>query len=116
MRTGDIYAPWPEEMNRRLTGAYPRTYISCDVAGRSQLVADGTRRNTIHVTGNTVIDALLNVAGRIENDKALRAVLAGRFPFLNSQRRLILVTGHRRENFGEPFERRLGTGDPRGPG
>lgn len=105
LRTGDIYAPWPEEMNRRLTGAIADLHFAPTRQAEANLLREGVARNTIHVTGNTVIDALLNVAGRIENDKALRAVLAGRFPFLNSQRRLILVTGHRRENFGEPFER-----------
>lgn len=105
LRTGDIYAPWPEEMNRKLTGAIADLHFAPTPSAEANLLREGVLSDHIFVTGNTVIDALLDVAERIGRDEELQADLARRFPFLQSDRRLILVTGHRRENFGEPFER-----------
>lgn len=105
LRTGNIYAPWPEEMNRKLTGAIADLHFAPTPSAAANLRREGVPGQRIFITGNTVIDALLDVAGRIRSDAALAADLARRFPFLRSGRRLILVTGHRRENFGEPFER-----------
>lgn len=105
LRTGDIYAPWPEEMNRKLTGAIADLHFAPTPSAEANLLREGVLSDNIFVTGNTVIDALLDVAERIGRDEELQADLARRFPFLQSDRRLILVTGHRRENFGEPFER-----------
>ena len=104
LRTGDIYAPWPEEMNRRLTGSLTQLHFAPTPTARENLLRENVPQSQIHVTGNTVIDALLQVVQRIENDKSLRQELDEKFTFLDTSRRLILVTGHRRENFGQGFE------------
>jgi len=104
LRTGNIYSPWPEEMNRRLTGAITRYHFAPTEQSRQNLLAEGVSDKTIAVTGNTVIDALLTVVDKVRNDAALKQQMADKFSFFNSQKRLILVTGHRRENFGEGFE------------
>lgn len=104
LRTHNKYSPWPEEMNRRLTGAITDIHFAPTEMARANLLAEGTADRTIHVTGNTVIDALLNVTERIHTDIALQTKLAAQFEFLVPGKRLILVTGHRRENFGSGFE------------
>jgi UDP-N-acetylglucosamine 2-epimerase len=105
LRTGNMQAPWPEEANRRLTAPLARYHFAPTVRSRDNLLAENIPAGDILVTGNTVIDALLEVDLRIRIDHALRNELASRFPFLDPSRRLLLVTGHRRENFGEGFER-----------
>lgn len=104
LRTGDLLAPWPEEANRRLTAPLASLHFAPTALARSNLLAEGISEADVHVTGNTVIDALLEVADRIGGDADLRDSLARRFPFLDARQRLVLVTGHRRENFGEGFE------------
>ncbi len=104
LRTGDLQAPWPEEANRRLTAPLASLHFAPTPASRDNLVAEGIAPGKIHVTGNTVVDSLLAVVARIQGDPALSARLAATFPFLDPSRRLILVTGHRRENFGTGFE------------
>jgi UDP-N-acetylglucosamine 2-epimerase len=104
LRTGNLYAPWPEEANRRLVGPLAALHFAPTERSRMNLLAEGVDDAAIHVTGNTVIDALLDVADRIDRDAALRQALEARFPFLDPGRRMILVTGHRRENFGEGFD------------
>jgi UDP-N-acetylglucosamine 2-epimerase len=104
LRTGNLQAPWPEEANRRLTAPLTRLHFAPTERARQNLLAEGLSAADIHVTGNTVIDALLSVVARIQADAALEAELAARFPFLDAGRRLVLVTGHRRENFGAGFE------------
>jgi UDP-N-acetylglucosamine 2-epimerase (non-hydrolysing) len=104
LRTGNIYAPWPEEMNRRMTGAIATWHFAPTEGAKENLLREGVASNSITVTGNTVIDALMDVAGRIKTDFALQAQMQERFPFLDPLKRLILVTGHRRENFGAGFE------------
>ena len=104
LRTGDMQAPWPEEANRRLTAPLAALHFAPTARSRDNLLAEGVPADQVHVTGNTVIDALLRVVARIEEDASLRAELAARFPFLDESRRLVLVTGHRRENFGRGFE------------
>ena len=104
LRTHNKYSPWPEEMNRRLTGAITDIHFAPTEMARANLLAEGTADRTIHVTGNTVIDALLNVAERVRTDHAVQTKLAAQFEFLVPGKRLILVTGHRRENFGSGFE------------
>jgi UDP-N-acetylglucosamine 2-epimerase (non-hydrolysing) len=104
LRTHNKYSPWPEEMNRRLTGAVADIHFAPTPRSRTNLIAEGVAEAHIHVTGNTVIDALLEVAQRVRTDGELRSKLAARFPFLDATKRLILVTGHRRENFGVGFE------------
>lgn len=104
LRTGDIYSPWPEEMNRRVAGAISNIHFSPTEQAKINLIREGVNESDIHVTGNTVIDALLEVVARLRNDSALIASMEQKFNFLNSNKRLILVTGHRRENFGDGFE------------
>ena len=104
LRTGNKHAPFPEEMNRKLTGALADIHFAPTPASQANLLREGVAADTIHVTGNTVIDALLAVVDKLRNDQALQAEFAQRFSFLDPKRRLVLVTGHRRENFGEGFQ------------
>lgn len=103
LRTGNIYSPWPEEMNRRIAGAISAVHFSPTETAKANLLREGVDENSIIVTGNTVIDALLEVVERVRTDTALVADMAQRFNFLDRSKKLILVTGHRRENFGEGF-------------
>lgn len=105
LRTGNMQAPWPEEMNRRLTAPLSTLHFAPTARSRANLLREGFADANIHVTGNTVIDALLQVDGRLRSDAALATAMRQRFPFIDSARRLLLVTGHRRENFGGGFER-----------
>ncbi|MCP1727891.1 UDP-N-acetylglucosamine 2-epimerase (non-hydrolyzing) [Natronospira proteinivora] len=105
LRTGDIYSPWPEEINRKLTGGIADLHFAPTERARESLLREGVPSNAVQVTGNTVIDALLRMAARIEQEPDLAESLAARFPFLDPSRRLILVTGHRRESFGAGFDR-----------
>jgi len=104
LRTGSILSPWPEEANRRLTSIIADKHYAPTTWSRDNLLAEQIPENTVVVTGNTVIDALKMVVRRLEHDSAFRTKLEYQFPFLDPQRRLILVTGHRRENFGESFD------------
>jgi len=104
LRTGNIYSPWPEEANRKLTGALASVHFAPTQKSADNLRAENVPASAVHVTGNTVIDALLTVVEKIKADAVLEAGLAERFPFLDASKRLILVTGHRRENFGSGFE------------
>ncbi|GLS04640.1 UDP-N-acetylglucosamine 2-epimerase [Chitiniphilus shinanonensis] len=104
LRTGDIYSPWPEEMNRKIAGAVAALHFAPTDTARDNLLREGVRPETVQVTGNTVIDALLEVDRRLKQDAALADHMATRFAFLAQDRRLVLVTGHRRENFGGGFE------------
>jgi UDP-N-acetylglucosamine 2-epimerase (non-hydrolysing) len=107
LRTGNILSPWPEEVNRRVAGAITRLHFAPTERSRQNLLAESVPAEHIHVTGNTVIDALQEVAARIESDPVLAGDLAQRLPF-DTARRMILVTGHRRESFGGGFERICG--------
>ena len=104
LRTGNKHAPFPEEMNRRLTSALADIHFAPTPASQANLLREGISANSIHVTGNTVIDTLLAVVEKLRSDQALQADFAQRFSFLDPQRRLVLVTGHRRENFGDGFQ------------
>lgn len=105
LRTGNIYSPWPEEMNRRLAGVIAALHFAPTDLARNNLLAENVPGDRIFVTGNTVIDSLLDVVKRIHADRRLQEGFAKQFEFLDPGKRLILVTGHRRENFGEGFER-----------
>lgn len=105
LRTGDIYSPWPEEANRKLTGAIAHTHYAPTEASRQNLLNEGVPDEQILVTGNTVIDALQWVVEKLERDIALREKMDALFPFLTDDKRMVLVTGHRRESFGQGFER-----------
>lgn len=104
LRTGDMSAPWPEEANRRLAAPLASLHFSPTARARDNLLAEGCVPASIHVTGNTVIDALLGAAGRIATDEAIRTSLDGILPPLDEERPTILVTSHRRENFGAGME------------
>lgn len=110
LRTGNIYSPWPEEMNRLITGRIATYNLSPTKLSRENLLRENVSDSKIVVTGNTVIDALHWVTNKINNDKNLNVNLAKELVTkgydvsrLASGRRLILITGHRRENFGEGF-------------
>ena len=110
LRTHDIYSPWPEEMNRQLTGRIATYHFAPTPLSKRNLTEEGVSPDRIVVTGNTVIDALRQVASRIKADASLDAELertlrAGGYDVgrLRDGRRLVLITGHRRENFGEGF-------------
>lgn len=103
LRTHNIYSPWPEEINRQITSRIAALNFAPTKLSQSNLVAEGIADASIFVTGNTVIDALLLVVEKFLKDDSLTATMAARFDFLNSNKRLILVTGHRRENFGDGF-------------
>lgn len=111
LRTGDIYSPWPEEMNRRLTGRIANLHFSPTDQAKSNLLDEHVAETSVFVTGNTVIDALMAVRNQIESSEEMRKMLEDKIASLgydmsrlNSDRRLVLVTGHRRENFGEGFK------------
>jgi len=104
LRTHDKYSPWPEEMNRRLTGSLADLHFAPTPGARLNLLQENVPETAIHVTGNTVIDALLDVVHRLQGDAGLRGEMEKRFGFLDPAKRLVLVTGHRRENFGPGFE------------
>ena len=104
LRSNNIYSPWPEEMNRRMVGRLASLHFAPTETARASLLAEGCADDSICVIGNTVIDALLSVVERINADAALKQQLHERFAFLQEDKRLILVTGHRRENFGKGLE------------
>ncbi|WP_027817911.1 non-hydrolyzing UDP-N-acetylglucosamine 2-epimerase [Paraburkholderia bannensis] len=105
LRTGNLLSPWPEEANRKLTGALAALHFAPTQRARKNLLAEGLSDASIVVTGNTVIDALLHVRERLASDAALRDEAQRVLPALDANRRLVLVTGHRRESFGDGFER-----------
>jgi len=104
LRTGDRYAPWPEEMNRKITTAIADLHFAPTERARQSLLAENVPDSQIHVTGNTVIDALLAVVGKVRIDAGMRDLLGQQFNALDSEKKLVLVTGHRRENFGVGLE------------
>ena len=104
LRTGNIYAPWPEEMNRRLTDTICDLHFAPTQSAKINLINSGAVKSNIFVTGNTVIDALFNICDRLENEPKILKQAKTNIPILNKDKRLILVTGHRRENFGDGFE------------
>jgi len=104
LRTGDIWAPWPEEANRKMISVVTDMHFSPTPASRDHLVTEGVPSGKVWVTGNTVIDALRQVAAQLENDEAARGAVEARLPDIVPGARVVLVTGHRRENFGPAFE------------
>jgi len=104
LRTGDIYSPWPEEANRTMTGHLATYHFAPTENSRQNLLRENLSGKHIYVTGNTVIDALFWVRDRVMNDDKLRDELFARYPFLGNGKKMILVTGHRRESFGQGFE------------
>lgn len=105
LRTGDIYSPWPEEANRKITGCLAKYHFAPTEIAKRNLLAENIPSSNIFVTGNTVIDALFLIKNKIEGDLKLQDSLSSTFPFLSTDKKVILVTGHRRESFGGGFER-----------
>lgn len=110
LRTHNIYSPWPEEMNRQITGRIATYHFAPTPLSKQNLLAEGVKEEHIHVTGNTVIDALYLVVDKIKNDKILDTELENQLKQagydvnrLVEEKKLVLITGHRRENFGDGF-------------
>ena len=111
LRTNDIYSPWPEEVNRQITGRIATYNFAPTQFGFNNLIAENVSAEKITITGNTVIDALYYVVDKINNDKALSDSLKLKILSMgynldrlaDGNRRMVLVTGHRRENFGDGF-------------
>ncbi len=103
LRTGNIYAPFPEEVNRRLTDGITTLYFAPTEGAKDNLLAEGRNASGIFVTGNTVVDALFLTQQRLASDDTLRRDIAETLPYPSSGKRMVLVTGHRRENFGGGF-------------
>ncbi len=104
LRTNNIYSPWPEEANRKLTSVLTDYNFAPTNAARENLLRENVPVEKIQVTGNTVIDALLHVLEKIKSDNSLARKVQQLLPEIDAGKRLILVTGHRRENFGSGFE------------
>ncbi len=105
LRTGNIYSPWPEEANRKLTSAIANYHFAPTAGSKENLLNEGVSADDITVTGNTVIDALFWVKEKLNHDKSFSETFSSKFDYLDSTKKLILVTGHRRESFGEGFKR-----------
>ncbi|ENW17521.1 non-hydrolyzing UDP-N-acetylglucosamine 2-epimerase [Acinetobacter haemolyticus] len=103
LRTGDLYSPWPEEANRQLTGVLANYHFAPTQSSYQNLMNENVNPATVVVTGNTVIDALLQVKTKVEQEQQLIQTFEQEFSFLDKSKKLILVTGHRRENFGQGF-------------
>lgn len=103
LRSGRMDQPWPEEFNRRLVDMVSTLMFAPTGRARDNLLAEGAAPDRVLVTGNTVVDALLTMTRRMEARRDVRARLDQRYGFLDPQKRLVLVTGHRRESFGEGF-------------
>ncbi|QNX33727.1 non-hydrolyzing UDP-N-acetylglucosamine 2-epimerase [Acinetobacter seifertii] len=103
LRTGDLYSPWPEEANRKLTGVLANYHFTPTDSSYQNLIKENVKPETIIVTGNTVIDALLQVKDKVEKNQKLIDKFEQKFNFLDKSKKLVLVTGHRRENFGQGF-------------
>ena len=104
LRTGNLYAPWPEEANRMIVGRLADMHFAPTQTSQQSLLSENVAKENIFVTGNTVIDALQDVVARLDADREFDGQIQERFSFLDGGKRMILVTGHRRENFGEGFE------------
>ncbi len=106
LRTGNLYSPWPEEGNRRLTGVLANYHFAPTITSKNNLLKEGVGGSSVFVTGNTVIDSLQLIVNRIKSNASIRSKIENTifqkgFKELNSK--FILVTGHRRENFGQGF-------------
>ena len=108
LRTHNLYSPWPEEANRQLTGRLTTLHFAPTSLSKQNLLDENIEEANVHVTGNTVIDALLMVSEKIASDEAFNRAQEEAFSFLNPDKRLILVTGHRRENHDGGIERVCG--------
>ncbi|MFI8667204.1 non-hydrolyzing UDP-N-acetylglucosamine 2-epimerase [Qipengyuania sp. NPDC077410] len=104
LRTGDIYSPWPEEINRKIAGTISQLHFAPTETSKKNLMAENVPEEQIFVTGNTVIDALFDVVGKLDCDSETTSKFDEAFA-IDTDRRIVLVTGHRRESFGDGFHR-----------
>ena len=104
LRTGNLYSPWPEEANRKLTGALTKYHFAPTPTSEEALLREGVKKADIYVTGNTVIDSLFWVTEKISKDDGLQQTFNERFSEIDFSKKIVLVTGHRRESFGDGFE------------
>jgi UDP-N-acetylglucosamine 2-epimerase (non-hydrolysing) len=105
LRTGNRYSPWPEEVNRKVATAICDLHFAPTEKAKQNLLAEAVNPDDIVITGNTVVDALLWSSSHLDSDKAVAAKIEQELPKLDPAKRLILITGHRRESFGSGFER-----------
>ena len=103
LRTGNIYSPWPEEGNRKIVANLTNLHFSPTEKAKTNLVNEGVCESQIFVTGNTVIDSLFLALNILDENKNLKKILENRYNYIDDGKKLILVTGHRRENFGDGF-------------
>jgi UDP-N-acetylglucosamine 2-epimerase (non-hydrolysing) len=104
LRTFDLMSPWPEELNRKLVGGMADLHFAPTESARSNLLLENAVEENVYVTGNTVVDALLFMRQKIHDESQLRTRVEKTFSFLDSDKKLILVTGHRRESYGSGFQ------------
>ncbi|HCV03548.1 MAG TPA: UDP-N-acetylglucosamine 2-epimerase (non-hydrolyzing) [Pseudoalteromonas sp.] len=104
LRTGNLYSPWPEEANRKLTGSLTKYHFAPTPTSEEALLREGVKKADIYVTGNTVIDSLFWVTEKISKDDGLQQTFNERFSEIDFNKKIVLVTGHRRESFGDGFE------------
>lgn len=104
LRTGNLYSPWPEEANRKLTGSLTKYHFAPTPTSEEALLREGVKKADIYVTGNTVIDSLFWVTEKISKDDGLQQTFNERFSEIDFNKKVVLVTGHRRESFGDGFE------------
>ncbi len=104
LRSDNIYSPWPEELNRRVTSLIAEHHFAPTLSAAQNLQRGGITTDKITVTGNTVVDALYEIKNHLSRNPQLKAKLEGQFQFLNPHKKIILVTGHRRESFGAGFQ------------
>uniref|UniRef100_UPI00201ECC35 non-hydrolyzing UDP-N-acetylglucosamine 2-epimerase n=1 Tax=Escherichia coli TaxID=562 RepID=UPI00201ECC35 len=104
LRTGNLYSPWPEEGNRKLTGVLADFHFCPTELTKQNLIREGVELNKLFITGNTVIDSLIYIINKIKKDGELLNYLHEKFSFIDQYRKMILITGHRRENFGTGFK------------
>ena len=104
LRTGDIFSPWPEEANRKMTAVLAKYHFAPTQISRLNLINENYKDESISVTGNTVIDALIMIKNKLSKDDVIQSKMEKFFDYLDKDKKLVLVTGHRRESFGEGFE------------
>lgn len=103
LRTGDMHSPWPEEMNRRVVSVFADMHFAPTSMAKSNLINEGVNGEQVFVTGNTIIDSILMVKEKLHLNRDIEKQFGDMFSFLDPQKKLILVTAHRRENFGQGF-------------
>ena len=104
LRTGDMQAPWPEEANRKLTAVLSDIHFAPTMGAKNNLLRENIDPSKIFVTGNTVIDALFIILKKLDSDKTYEENIRGKFKFIDFSKKILLVTGHRRENYGKGIE------------